>query len=72
MASEQRLRQEHCVKVQRPVVVCRVVVVVAIRRHLVGEPAVHPLIKMRRLDLDQPDAKENRHTENSNFKKREL
>ena len=72
MAAEKRLRQEDSVKMQRPVVVCRVVVVVSVRRHLVGEPPVHPLVKMRRLDLDQPEAQEERDAHNRDFGQWEL
>ena len=59
MPAEQGLREEDSVEMQRAVVVIRVVAVETARRHLVRKPTVDSLIKVRRLQLDVPDAQKN-------------
>ena len=59
MSTKQGLRQENGVEMQRAVVVIRIVAVETTRRHLVRKPTVDSLIKVRRLQLDVPDAQKN-------------
>ena len=49
-------------------IICRIVAVVAVRRHLICEPSVNTFVKMRRFDLDQPAAQENGYGKNSDFR----
>ena len=72
MPSEKRLRKEYCVKMEWAVVVCRIVVVVSCCGHLIGKPAIHPFVKMRWFDLNQPDTQNGCDENNRNFRQREL
>src|SRR5205823_2502363 len=57
MSPEQCLTKEENVKMERAVIVRRVVAVKAVLHHLIDEPAVDPLVEMRRLHLkeDEPE-----------------
>jgi len=55
---------------QGAVVIRRIVVVETFCRHLVGKPAVDGLVTVRRLDLDQPEAQEDREAEDGDFRPR--
>ncbi len=55
MASEEGLGNEQDVEVKRPVVVRRIVTVKTGLHHLVDEPAVDPLVEMRRLDAQEEE-----------------
>jgi hypothetical protein len=49
IAAQEGLRKKDRVKVQRPMVVGRVVAEVAQARHLIRKPSVDPLVEMRGL-----------------------
>ena len=53
---------------QRTVIVRRIVAIVAVRRHLIRKPSIDAFIKMRRLDFNQPAAKEDRHGKDGDFR----
>ena len=57
ISPEQSLRKEEHVKVQRPVIIGRIVFVETGLHHLIDEPAVDPFVEMRRLDPEQEQAK---------------
>ncbi len=52
-AAEERLREEQDVEMKRPVKIRGIVVIEALSGHLVDEPAVHALVEMRRLEIEQ-------------------
>ena len=56
MPPQQRLREEQHIEMERPVVVRWVVMVESRPRHLVHEPAIHPLVEMRRLHPQQHES----------------
>ena len=53
-----RLRKEENVEMERAVIIRRVVPVKAVLDHLIDEPAVDPLVEMRRLHPEQEKAQE--------------
>src|SRR4029453_17294447 len=55
IAPEEGLRKEDRVKVQRSVVVHRIVTKVTVACHLICKPAIHTLVEMRWLDVEQSD-----------------
>ena len=56
--AEERLREEENVEMERPVIIRRVVAVEPGPPHLVDEPAVDPLVEVRRLHAQQQEAQE--------------
>ncbi len=64
ISSEQRLRQEENVKMQGPVIIGRVVFVIAVLDHLIDEPAVDALVEVRRLDPEEKEAEEGSQCDN--------
>ena len=53
MPAEERLREEENVEMKRPVIIRRVVAVEPVLHHLIDEPAVDPLVEVRRLHAEE-------------------
>ena len=66
ISSEKGLRQEEKIKVQRSMVVRRIVAEIARPLHLIGEPPVDALVEMRRLDVKKRNPQAGRDDKNSN------
>ena len=58
ISAKQTLREQQNVKVQRPVVIGRVVSVKPIMHDLIHKPAIDAFIEMRRLDTQQKKTQE--------------
>src|SRR3954447_11659220 len=56
VSAEERLGNEKDIKVEGPVIMGRVVAIEAVLDHLVDEPAVDPLVEMRRFDGKEKEA----------------
>ena len=66
-AAEEGLGKKHGVEVEWAVVIRGVIFVVTSGSHLVGEPAIDPLIEVGGLDLDQPHAQKNCNEQDGNL-----